>query len=393
MDVPYAGLPKPGHAFFDAVGDATATQIRSPFFRRYLGVEVIRAPGAGHDCINGIARPRPVLVFTDLLHHDASAPAGLVRTGADEEPWVGCTRMLLARAEERRIVTVLPADQHLNPALLVPSATTPFKLDAARLLPHERAIVDADSALREKLRARTPLSVAEYQRIFGAILDKEDRNFIPHCREGIVEYIPEVVAAFDRQRAELRTVIAAGDDLATPWLIPDFKTGLSCLSAPDRRGLRGNALRDVLLASQRDQYLDGDARRHARIAIVGGTAHEYSVAELARFLVDLDYTVVLALSVIGGLGIASKRATTLDLLERYGTKLFATYDWPLPEFLGAAPPGFDALAAAVRTQDDEFHEAWMEDHRRRLERGCTSQGVSFVLDGAALSQRVFGGAP
>ena len=123
MSQVYAGLPKPGHAFYEGAGSGLV-QVRSPFFRRYLGFENVAVPSAGTMTLQGVEVPRPIAVFTDLLASVPGGPGGLVRTGADEEPWMGCTRLLLARLEERRVVTVLPADQHLNPALLAPAGDT-----------------------------------------------------------------------------------------------------------------------------------------------------------------------------------------------------------------------------------------------------------------------------
>jgi len=379
----YRGLPKPGHAVFDAEvasGPLGGTQVRSPFFRRYLGMENVVVRPVGSDLIAGVATPRPVVILTDLLAAIAGGPGGLVEETFDdktEAPWVTATRVLLDRLAERRLLTVLPADQHLNPALLEAAATTAVVLDPRALLPPERAAVAASPTLQRKLDARTPLTVAEVEQVFGPIVDKEDRNFLPHCREGVVDYIPSVRALLDAQRDELART-AAGGEPARPWLLPDFKTGLSCLSAPDRRGMNGNALREILLASQAGSYFDGSARRHHKLALVGGTAHEYSVAELVRFLVDLDYTVVLMLAVTGGLGIASKRATAHELVERYGAKVFASYDWPLAAHLGPEPPGFAELAARVRRDDDDFHEAWAAEHAARLQRGRSSQDVPIV---------------
>ena len=156
----------------------------------------------------------------------------------------------------------------------------------------------------------------------------------------------------------------------------------------DVEGPLGPRLREILLASQAGAYLEGSARRHHKLALVGGTAHEYSVAEAVRFLVDLDYTVVLMLAVTGGLGIASKRATAHELCERYGAKVFASYDWPLPAHLGPEPPGWARLAARVRKEDDEFHQAWAVEHAAQLGRGRTSQDVPVVRDGRDLGAQL-----
>ncbi|MCC6997808.1 MAG: hypothetical protein IT370_24540 [Deltaproteobacteria bacterium] len=390
----YRGLPKPGHAVFDAQAAGAAqggTQVRSPFFRRYLGVENVLVPAVGHDVVAGVPTPRPVVILTDLLAAIAGGPGGLCEESFDERteaPWLSASRLLCDRLAERRIVTVLPADQHLNPALLDAGATTAVVLDPRALLPAERAVVAAAPTLARKLETRVALTVAEVEQVFGAIIDKEDRNFLPHCREGVVDYIPSVRALLDQQRDQLGREAAAGATLPRPWLLPDFKTGLSCLSAPDRRGMNGNALREILLASQAGAYLEGSARRHHKVALVGGTAHEYSVAEAVRFLVDLDYTVVLMLAVTGGLGIASKRATAHELCERYGAKVFASYDWPLPAHLGPEPPGWARLAARVRKEDDEFHQAWAVEHAAQLGRGRTSQDVPVVRDGRDLAAQL-----
>jgi hypothetical protein len=334
---PYAGLPKPGHSVFEgamATTASTSTVVRSRFFSRYLGTEVVSVPSAGVTPVGPLLVPRPVGILTDLLQHQPNAPGGLVSEGAGEPAWVEATRLLLAALEQQGILTVLPADQHLNPDLLNRRATTSFELVEPLLFPAERARLRQHPDLAARLAAGGPMTLADYETLFGAVVDKEDRNFLPHCREGVVEYIPSVTALLARQRARVKQQLDAGHPAPTATVLPDFKTGLSCLSAPDARGLHGNALRDILLASQRGLYLDGAARAHHKLALVGGTAHEYSVAELIRFLVDMDYSVVWMLTCTGGLGIGAKLATALELMERYGSRLFCTHGWPLAEHLG-----------------------------------------------------------
>ena len=382
----YGGLPKPGHAVFEgavALGRTPGVRVRSRYLARYLGAECVEVASAGVTTVAHRPEPRPVGVFTDMLQHQPGQPAGLVVEDADQEPWVACSRMVLGAMEERGMVVVLPADQHLNPALLRKDALTGYTLVPELLYPAEKARLSSLPHLAT--RVGSALTLGEYQELFGPVVDKEDRNFLPHCREGVVEYIPSVQAMLQRQHAKVRAALAAGEATPVAHVLPDFKTGLSCLSAPDGRGLHGNLLRDILLGAQRGLYLDGDARPHAKLALVGGTAHEYSVAELIRFLVDMDCSVVWLLSCTGGLGIGAKLATALDLMERYGSRLFCTWGWPLAEHLGPAPAGFAALAAQVEAQD---RTAWKEHEAQRagLVAGvCTSQGKPVVVAADAIA--------
>lgn len=397
MQAMYRGLPKPGHAVFEGTVSSSnnthGTLLRSRFLTRYLGVECVEVPSAGVTRVNGRLEPRPVGVFTDLLQHIPGAPGGLVQEGPGESPWVAATRLVLGAMETQGMVTLLPADQHLNPAMLDGTAVTGFSLVDALLYPAERARLAQQPHLQARVADGKPLSVAEYQAVFGPVLDKEDRNFVPHCREGVVEFIPSVVALLARQRARVLKQLEAGVPAPTAHVIPDFKTGLSCLSSPDARGLHGNALRDALNATQQGLYLDGDARPHAKLALVGGTAHEYSVAELIRFLVDMDYSVVWLLSCTGGLGVQSKLSTALDLMERYGTRLFCTYAWPLAAHLGPEPAGYAALAKQVE-QEDAAELAQLEAVRTKmLAARTTGQGRPLVVDAAALDRAQHGGQP
>jgi hypothetical protein len=379
---PYLGLPKPGHAVFEGGVTPEASSgvtIRSRFFARYLGSECVQVGSAGVSLVDGRLEPRPVAVLTDLLQHDPARPSGLCAEGPGEPPWVAATRVLLSALERQRVTTILPADQHLNPDLLDRRAPTAFHVVHELLHPEERTLLKTDPGLSATAQAAAPLTLEQYERLFGAVVDKEDRNFLPHCREGVVEYIPSVVSLLSRQRAAVVRQVEAGVAAPVATVLPDFKTGLSCLSAPDTRGLHGNALREVLLATQRGLYLDGPARPHAKLALVGGTAHEYSVAELIRFLVDLDYSVVWLLTCTGGLGICAKLATAHDLAERYGTRLFCTYGWPLPAHLGPPPNGFLELAARVEQEDREELQRTEQERARLVATLSTSRGRPVVV--------------
>ncbi|MBI5496331.1 MAG: hypothetical protein HY904_15015 [Deltaproteobacteria bacterium] len=385
----YRGLPKPGHAVFEGAvqrGGTGGTLVRSRSFARYLGQECLEVASAGVTDVAGRLQPRPVAVLTDLLQHQPGRPGGLVVEGAGEPAWVAATRLLLDALEREGILTVLPADQHLNPDLLDRAAETSFELVEGMLAPEETVRLRQDPARLARLRAGGRMTLADYEAVFGPVVDKEDRNFVPHCHEGVVEYIPCVLSLLGRQRARVLRQAETGVLVPSACVLPDFKTGLSCLSAPDGRGLHGNALRDVLAASQRGLYLDGDARPHAKLALVGGTAHEYSVAELIRFLVDMDYSVVWLMACTGGLGISAKLATALDLMERYGTRLFCTYDWPLPEHLGPAPAGWAPLAAQVRQEDDGELQQAEQARAALLAARKTGQGRPLVVDGATVGR-------
>ncbi|MEW5850878.1 MAG: hypothetical protein AB2A00_18980 [Myxococcota bacterium] len=392
----YLGLPKPGHAVFEGVVEAGRTApmvLRSRFFARYLGSECVAVPSAGVTRVAGRLEPRPIAVLTDLLQHDANRPAGLVVEGQGEAAWVGATRLLMNALEKQGVVTLLPSDQHLNPDLLDRAARTSFTLVEDMLYADEKARLRTHPQLAAKATSGTPLTVTEYETIFGNVVDKEDRNFLPHCREGVVEYIPSVLQWLGRQRAAVLKQMDAGAPVPTATVLPDFKTGLSCLSAPDSRGLHGNALRDALIATQRGLYLDGPSRPHAKLALVGGTAHEYSVAELIRFLVDMDYSVVWLLSCTGGLGIAAKLSTALELTERYGTRLFCTYGWPLPAHLGPEPPSWAALASQVEAEDRAEVEAMEKERVRLVQQRVTTQGRPVVTTVDAVEKARLGGTP
>ncbi|MBM3462190.1 MAG: hypothetical protein FJX76_08830 [Armatimonadetes bacterium] len=386
----YAGSYRPGE---DAV------EVRSGFFRRYLGRDHVRVPNVGFRA-DGVARP--LIIATDVLagildgngQQVAGQSDGLYYANvANAEATLGTLSLLLERVREDDLLAVFPGDQHENTSYFDLNAmtTTILDPDLGKLSPGERRIVE--QRFSAWIGKRLPLGI--WKEIFlhqtpenpgAALIGKEARNFVPHCTEGIVEYVPDVLRLFEAQRRDIDAQMAAGALVPLARWLPVPKDGLTVDMPGDARGMGGNKLDDLLGAAFTGGYFQGDDHRHQKRAIVAGACYEYSVRLLIEHLVDADIQVVCMLSCVKGLDFFSSKLHTAHYLkELYGRKLVFTYDW-LEPLLGPRPAGWDAAVQRVMQHDRAQHDLFWKDYTAQMARGTTASGAEIVCAGQSALQ-------
>lgn len=380
----YAGSYPPG---------TSSVSVRSAFFRRFLGKDVVAVPNVGQRLVAGVLTPRPLLVATDLQPgtFDANgvqvpgASDGFYELDAAREPTLVPLRLLLARARQDQLLTLLPADQHENPAYFDRNAltTTVLDPDLTMLSARERAIVEARYGAW--IGKRLPLGV--WEAIFqsdqdpashGQLIGKEARNFLPHCMEFHVRYLPEVEDWLSAERDAIARQVAQGTLEPTAHVLPIAKDGLTVDLPDDERGIGGNKFDAILKAAFTGGYFQGDDHRHQKVALVAGSLSEYSVRLAIEHLVDADIQVVWLLSCTKSLDLFSAKLADVHFLkERYGKQLKATYDWP-EALLGPTPPGWAAAQAAVEAHDRAALAAWLPTLSAQLNAGVVGSGAPLV---------------
>ncbi|MBI2267108.1 MAG: hypothetical protein HYU64_18430 [Armatimonadetes bacterium] len=382
----YAGSYRPGEE---------GSEIRSQFFRKHLGRDNLRVKNAGYTP-SGV--PRPLVIATDLLVGVLDSSGNQVSGKSDglyypylpnpddNEPTLKPLTMLLERVKEERLLAVFSGDQHENPQLFDMNAltTTILDPDLTRLSARERAIVEA--RFLPWVGKRLPAGL--WREIFmdrtsenprGELIGKETRNFLPHCTEGIVEYLGPVQEMFKIEKDLIHKQTEEGILVPEARWFPVAKDGLTVDMPPDERGTGGNKLDELLKAAFTGGYFQGDDHRHQKRAIVVGACYEYSVRLLIEHLIDADINVICLASCTKGLDLFSSKAHTAHYLkELYGKKLFFTYDWPEP-LLGPKPKGWDQAAASVKARDQAQHAGWFKSYQDQLRAGKTSMGQPVFL--------------
>lgn len=376
----YAGSHQPGEA---------AIEIRSAFFRRYLGRDALGVPNVGFRL--GAAGPvaRPLLVATDLQMGLLDAGGRQVPGASDgfydpdpaREETLDALELLIARAREDRLLTLLPGDQHENTACFDRNVltTTILDPDLSLLSPRERAVVSARYATW--IGKRLPLGI--WEEIFldpndpvsrGRSVGREERNFLPHCTEYLVRYLPFVEDWLAEQKERLALDVQTGTLVPVSHVFPIAKDGLTVDLPDDERGMGGNKFDALLKAAFTGAYFQGDDHRQAKQAIVVGCVSEYSVRLAIEHLIDADVNVVWLLTATKSLDIFSAKLADVHFLrERYGKKLTATYDWP-EALLGPVPPGWAAAQARVEAYDRGVLDAWLPRLESQLRAGVTGLG-------------------
>ena len=154
----------------------------------------------------------------------------------------------------------MPGDQHENPAYFDRNALTTCVLDPDLdlLSARERAVVTA--SYTPWIGKRLPLGV--WEAIFmdradacshGQLIGKEERNFLPHCTEFQVRYLPELEAWLDDERSAVARQLQAGTLVPRAHVFPVAKDGLTVDLPDDERGLGGNKFDALVKAVQADQ--------------------------------------------------------------------------------------------------------------------------------------------
>jgi hypothetical protein len=380
----YAGSYRPGE---------DGREIRSSFFTRYLGRENVKVPNVG---FQPDGTPRPLIVATDLLLGKLDATGAQIAgqsnglyypdLGEAAEPTYAPLTMLLKRAEEGGYLTVFPGDQHENPTLFDPNAMTTVVLDPdmTKLSPRERSLVQ--NRYSRWIGKRLPAGI--WREIFmavsgenprGDLIGKEERNFLPHCTEGQVEYVRDVLDVFSRQKGEIAKQTAQGTLVPEARFLPVPKDGLTVDMPGDERGMNGNKFDEILKAAYTGGYFQGDDHRHKKIAIVAGACYEYSVRLLIEHLVDADINVICMLSATKGLDLFSSKLHTAHYLkELYGKKLFFTYEWIEP-LLGPEPKEWKKAVDNVKKFDEAHHNNWFMRYSEMIKNGITSMGLKIML--------------
>ena len=228
----------------------------------------------------------------------------------------------------------------------------------------------------------------------GRLIGKEERNFLRHCTEFVVRYLQPVQELLDRQQAEIVRQVAMGELVPAAHVLPVAKDGLTVDLPDDERGMGGNKFDALLKAAFTGEYFQGDDHRHEKRAVVVGAFSEYSVRLAIEHLIDADINVIWQLTCSKGLDLFSSKLHEVHyLMERYGKKLFCTYDW-IEELLGPKPAGWDAAQANVMAHDRAAHEAWWQDFARQMADGTTSMGTKLFMSGHdVVDKLVLRGAP
>lgn len=370
------------------------TPVRSLFFKRHLGRDHVTVPHVGFNA-HGVARP--LIIGADLLEGSLDTAGQPIAGASDglfypnlpvgQEPTLEAISMLLERASQLQLLTLLPADQHENPAYFDPNALTSTILspDLSRLSPRERQLVK--QRYQNWINQRLPLGI--WREIFmdtdnpdsqGQLIGKEARNFVPHCTEYVVEYINPVRQMLQKQRQAIAQALQQGDPIPPAWVLPVAKDGLTVDLPDNHRGLGGNKFDTLLAAAFTGDYFQGDDHRHQKRALVFGACSEYSVRLAIEHLFDADINVIYLLTCTKGFDIfSSKLYEVHNLVERYGKKVFCTYDW-IEELLGPQPKGWEQLQQQVMAYDQQQHQQWFQAYQQQLAQGQSSLGSKLILN-------------
>lgn len=371
----YTGLIQhtPGMAFREGGMGSEINEIQSPIFLQMYDSDIVAHGNVGLTSIAGLEYqiPKPLVVGNDIgqklpdirnpktgkMEPNPGSALAFEQKGHPDEPaWVTSIReYFLPAFEAADLLKIWLMDRHFNPEFLNRDAMTRYKIDLKQLSTKERAIVSKDAVLKRKSSTGEFLTIQEYEQIFGGIVDKEDINFLPHCRDGIVRWIPSIERHLlkSAQKA-LREQQALGLPRPVVRDIVDYKTGLNPVSPPDANGMNDNVIAHVFRNAWQGIYTDGP-HRWWKTMLHLGTTGEYTNDFLSNFGVDQGAIVIRLMAGCGMLGIASTYDSIYTLTNRYPKNFFPTWDW-IPELMGPEPAGYRAHSR--RMQEAAYEEAF-----------------------------------
>jgi hypothetical protein len=363
------GIVVQGTPLMDGTNLVNEAEVTSPLFSLEYGagVDTLAVPNVGqvYDPVVGMSVARPLVVLTDLLQYlDNNPGMGLVDENPrdpQEAPWVKSLREHAIPAIKRQeLLTILPGDVHIDPAAWNLKSLTSYKIVMDHLHPTQQQRVRNNPQLMRKAYSGERITVEEYFQVLmegQPVADKEDANFIPHCRQHFVKYIPSAQNLLNYAAGKaLQEQQSQGSARPKPFVFRDHKTGLGMKSPADSYGLGGNNFYSLMRFAYNGLYTDGRYHRGQKVMIAGGTASEYSLPALLREAVDLDFYVIWMLPWSGSMGIESLLSLVYDMRLKYGKKVLPTWDWPDQLFFGPEPSGFRQLSNTMRAQlhVDEF---------------------------------------
>lgn len=376
MSIIYEGLIQhtPGMAFREGGMAHEFSEIQSPLFTQRFRSDIVSHTNVGLTSIPGLdfQVAKPLFVGNDIGQRlpDVRDPktgkmypnpgSGLAfesKGHPDESPWVTSIREhLLPGLDRQDALIIWLMDRHFNPDFLNRDAVLRYTIDMKQLTRSQKSIVQNNPVLKRKASTGENLTVGDYEQLFGTIVDKEDINFLPHCRDGIVRWIPSIEQRLARKaKKSLDDQQSLGLPRPVTRDIEDYKTGLNPVSPPDANGMNDNVIAHVFRNAWQGIYTDGPTHRWWKTVIHFGTAGEYTNDFVTNFAVDQGAVVIRWMPGCGMLGIASTYDTVYTLTNRYPKNFFATWDW-IPEFMGPEPKGF--RAHSQRMQDAAFEEVF-----------------------------------
>jgi hypothetical protein len=195
-------------------------------------------------------------------------------------------------------------------------------------------------------RIGKPLTLKEFEQVFGDVKDKEFYTFIEHSMEGKVRLLPKFQEAVEHQRIRSTT----GDGVTGYKVIPFQKDGLYPLVPPDEAGQGSNHWDRIFETWYAGRQ--GDEERIERKVLVCGACIDYSVELTAQWLKDTGYDPIVFAPAVKGLGFEPKPVVLRNLAEKFGIKVI--WDWPSE--LGPEPDNWDSLLKTVKDYDNETFE-------------------------------------
>jgi len=239
---------------------------------------------------------------------------------------------------------VLPMDEMYDRNLDTGDRLTRTVLRSYALTPNQ--LKNMQKAGLQKKEGQ-PLTLKEFEAVFGEVKDKEFYCFPPHSTEGTVKLLPKFADAVRNQQQ----ISTSGYGKSPVRIIPFQKDGLYPLVPPDERGQNSNhwdRIFDVWFSGRQ-----GEEGRRERKVFVAGACIDYSVALTARWMKDTGYDVTVIAPAVKGLGITPKPVVLRELEQAYAINV--TWDWP--DELGDKPKKWDSLVDRVRQEDKKALEA------------------------------------
>lgn len=191
-----------------------------------------------------------------------------------------------------------------------------------------------------------PLTLKQFEQIYGPVQDKEFYCFPEHSTEGRVKLLPKFLDAVKNQAKRSTT----GRGQAPYKVIPFQKDGLYPLVPPDERG-QGSNHWDRIFETWYAGRQGEEGRRNRKVFVLGACI-DYSVALTAQWLKDTGYDVTVFAPGVKGLGITPKSAMLRNLAVQYAINV--VWDWPA-EF-GEAPSNWDSILQKVKDSDKAVFE-------------------------------------